>query len=250
MYGKQTTGRKKFGISMMAAALLLGAALAAAQEPSPDDVLAGWLGKEFTVESSTLNDSRADRRQAHLRLRLRGRTSCASARAMPTTQSEPWRMDFATPCGVTMTFTRGTRYCTVDDVKTGNAEVLASCHRLRTHDVAMRPSKVKGAVELNDMIAFLVQGDDGKHVHVDPRRLAGARDRRRCDIIVIKTLRPLASACATTLRNVAAVRRGNNVRGVVCARGGAESLRSRRSMDGDGGTRARRGDRLSRFAGR
>ena len=33
-------------------------------------------------------------------------------------------MDFATPCGVTMSFTRGTRYCTVDDVKTGNAEVL------------------------------------------------------------------------------------------------------------------------------
>ncbi len=56
MYGKQTTDRKKFGISMMAAALLLGAALAAAQEPAPDDVLAGWLGKEFTVQSSTLKD--------------------------------------------------------------------------------------------------------------------------------------------------------------------------------------------------
>ena len=56
MYGKQTSDRKKFGISMMAAALLLGAALAAAQEPSPDDVLAGWLGKEFTVQSSTLKE--------------------------------------------------------------------------------------------------------------------------------------------------------------------------------------------------
>ncbi len=61
-----------------------------------------------------------------------------------------------------MLFTRGTRYCTLEDVKTGNAEVLSSCHRLRTRDVAMRPSRVKGAVELNDMIAFLVQGENGK----------------------------------------------------------------------------------------
>ena len=88
-------------------------------------------------------------------------------------------MDFATPCGVTLLFTRGTRYCTLDDVKTGNAEVLSSCHRLRTRDVAMRPSKVKGAVELNDMIAFLVQGERRQASHVDPRGLAGACDRRR-----------------------------------------------------------------------
>jgi len=61
-----------------------------------------------------------------------------------------------------MTFTRGTRFCTFEDVKAGNAEVLASCHRLRTRDVAMRPSKVKGAAELNDMIAFLVPQENGK----------------------------------------------------------------------------------------
>jgi hypothetical protein len=79
-------------------------------------------------------------------------------------QRYPWRMDFATSCGVTMLFTRGTRYCTLDDIKTGNAEVLSSCHRLRTHDVAMRPSRVKGAIELNDMIAFLVQGENDKRL--------------------------------------------------------------------------------------
>src|SRR5436190_14369196 len=150
MYGKKTTDTKKFGISLMAGALLLGAALAAAQEASPDDVLAGWLGREFTVESSTLNDHvpkggkltfvfDADANVVHVCTRNSG------------AQSEPWHMDFATPCGVTMSFTRGTRYCTFDDVKTGNAEVLASCHRLRTRDVAMRPSKAKGAAELNDM---------------------------------------------------------------------------------------------------
>ena len=126
-----------------------------------------------------------------------------------------------------MTFTRGTRYCTADDVKTGDAEMLASCHRLRTHDVAMRPSKAKGAVELNDLVAILVQGDDGKQsmtILVDsPARVTGDDG-----VIVIGTgarsLRSLASACSTTLHNVVAVRRGNNVRGVVCARGGAESL--------------------------
>jgi hypothetical protein len=161
MYGKQTTDGKKFGISLMAAALLLGAALAAAQEVSPDDVLKGWLGREFTVESSTLKDHvpkggkltfvfDSDENVVHVCTRN------------SSEQVEPWHMDFATPCGVTMSFTRGTRYCTFDDVKTGNAEVLASCHRLRTRDVAMRPSKAKGAVELNDMIAFLVQLENGK----------------------------------------------------------------------------------------
>ncbi len=76
-----------------------------------------------------------------------------------------------------MSFTRGTRYCTFDDVKTGNAEVLASCHRLRTRDVAMRPSKAKGAVELSDMVAFLVQRENGKQamsILVDsPARVTG-----------------------------------------------------------------------------
>ena len=125
MYGKQTTdGRNKFGMSMMAAALLLGTALAAAQEAD-----------ENVVHVCTRNSSNQD---------------------------APWRMDFATPCGVTMSFTRGTRYCTLDDVKTGNAEVLASCHRLRTHDIAIGPSKTKGAVERHDMVAFLVELDNGK----------------------------------------------------------------------------------------
>jgi len=62
-----------------------------------------------------------------------------------------------------MAFTRGTRFCTFEDVKSGNAEVLSACHRLRSRDVAMRPAAVKGTIELNDMIAFLVIGTDGKH---------------------------------------------------------------------------------------
>ena len=146
---------------MMAAALLLGTTLAAAQEASPDDALTAWLGKEFTVNSSTLNDHMPtggkltfifDSEENVVRICTRNTNR----------QQTPWRMDFATPCGVTLLFTRGTRYCTLEDVKTGNAEVLSSCHRLRTRDVAMRPSRVKGAVELNDMIAFLVQAANGR----------------------------------------------------------------------------------------
>jgi hypothetical protein len=162
MYGKFKIG-KKLGISMVTATLLLGSTLAAAQEAAPDSALSRWLGKEYTVESSTLNDHMPtggkltfvfDPEENVVRICTRNASK----------QRSPWHMDFATPCGVTMLFTRGTRYCTLDDVKTGNAEVLSSCHRLRSRDVAMRPSKVKGTVELNDMIAFLVQGDTGKPV--------------------------------------------------------------------------------------
>ena len=163
MYGKLTIGGRKLGISVMAAMLGFGAALAVAQERVPDDALAGWLGKEFTVESSTLNDHVPtggkltfvfDSEDNVVRICTRNSSK----------QRTPWRMDFSNPCGVTLVFTRGDRYCTLDDVKAGDAEVLSSCHRLRSHDVAMRPSKVKGAVELNDMIAFLVKGEDDKPI--------------------------------------------------------------------------------------
>jgi len=161
MYGKMTGVRKKSGFSMMAAALVFGAGMAVAQEAVPDKVLADWLGTEFTVQSSSVGDRMplggkltfvfdANKNVVHLCTRNADE------------QNEPWKMDFAKPCGVTMTFTAGTRYCSADDIKTGDAEMLASCHRLRTHDVAMRPSEEKGAVELNDMVAFLVKGKDGK----------------------------------------------------------------------------------------
>lgn len=161
MYGKLTVGGRKLGVWMTAAMLGFGAAMAAAQERNVDGALDAWLGKEFTVESSTLNDHMPmggkltfvfDSEDNVVRVCTRNSSK----------QRSVWNMDFATPCGVTMLFTRGTRYCTFDDVKAGNAEVLSSCHRLRSRDIAMRPAKVKGTVELNDMIAFLVQGDGGK----------------------------------------------------------------------------------------
>jgi len=163
MSRKVTIDGRKLGISLLTAALVLGAAASLAGDATADESLSGWLGREFTIETSTLNDHipvggkmtfvfDADDNV----VRVCTRTSAA--------QKGPWRMDFAIPCNVTLTFTRGARYCTVEDVKAGNAEVLSACHRLRSHDIAMRPAKVKGAVELNDMIAFLVEGESGKHV--------------------------------------------------------------------------------------
>jgi hypothetical protein len=161
MYGKLTIGGRKLWVSVTATIFAFGAALAAAQDRSADDALAGWLGKEFTVTSSSTNEHMPlggkltfvfDSEDNVVRVCTRNANS----------QRSQWRMDFATPCGVAMLFTRGTRYCTLDDVKAGNAEVLSTCHRLRSRDIAMHPSKVKGAVELNDMIAFLVEGDGGK----------------------------------------------------------------------------------------
>jgi hypothetical protein len=163
MYGKLTIGGRKLGILIAAAFLGFGATVATAQEAAPDSALAGWLGKEFTVASSTLNDHMPvggkltfvfDAEDNVVRICTRNTARQRSA----------WNMDLATPCGVTMLFTRGTRYCTIDDVKAGNAEVLSSCHRLRSRDIAMRPPRVKGTVELNDMIAFLVKSDGGKPV--------------------------------------------------------------------------------------
>jgi hypothetical protein len=163
MYGKLTIGGKKLGIAMVAATLMLGAALVAAQEKAaPDAALAGWLGKEFTVDTSTLNDHIPKGGKLTFVFDAEANVVRICTRNADKQQT-PWHMDFTSPCGVTLVFTRGTRYCTLDDVKTGNAEVLASCHRLRSRDIAMHPAKSKGTVELNDMVAFLVE-ENGKPV--------------------------------------------------------------------------------------
>jgi len=166
MFSKLTTGIKGFGMRGLAAALLFaGAPLASAQETQPS-VLKDWLGQEFTVQSSTLDDHMPTGGKFTFIFDTDDNVVRVCTRSV-NGQRGPWKMDFANPCGVTMTFTLGTRFCTLEDVKTGNAEVLSSCHRLRSHDVAMRPAKIKGTVELNDMIAFLVNGTDGhKYVSI------------------------------------------------------------------------------------
>jgi hypothetical protein len=145
--------------SALLVASLFGAAVAVAG--SVDDALAGWLGREITIESSSL----ADQIPVGGKLTFIYDSSDDVVRVCTrqvTTQRRPWRSDLAVPCGVTLTFTKGTRYCTQADVKAGNGEVLSSCHRLRSREVALQPSTASGQ-EISDMIVFLVQGSNGKH---------------------------------------------------------------------------------------
>ena len=147
--------------AFLAAALLLGSATAAAADPDP--AIASLLGKEITIESASGNNlmpvggklSFTFDPEANL-VRICTRDSA--------TQKSPWLMDLAPGCNVALTLTRGDRFCTIEDVKAGNAEVLATCHRLRSKDVALRPAKAKtkGAVELHNMIVFPVVAGPGK----------------------------------------------------------------------------------------
>jgi hypothetical protein len=150
---------EKRGFAVLAA-LLLGATLAYAGK-GVDDVLAGWLGTELTIESSTLTDQIPVGGKLTFIYDSVDNVVRVCTRQVAT-QRKPWRSDLAVPCSVTLTFTRGTRYCTFADVNTGNGETLSTCHRLRSHEVALQPATAKG-VELNDMIVFLVQAENGKH---------------------------------------------------------------------------------------
>jgi hypothetical protein len=145
---------------MLSAASLLAVNAALAQEKQPDENLSAWLGQEFTVNASSRNEYMPDRGKLTFTYDA-GKDAVHVCARNADDQEGSWKMDLSKPCGVTMAFTRGTKYCTAEDVKAGNAEVLATCHRLRSRDVALRPSQTKGAVELNDMVAFLLQETDG-----------------------------------------------------------------------------------------
>jgi len=129
----------------------------------PDPAVAPWLGKEITITSSTLGDHVPP--GAKLTFVYDGEDDVVRVctRSVPTKRAV-WKMDLAIPCQVALNVVRGERYCSDDDVKTGDAEVLSTCHRLRSHDVALHAASAKGAVELHDVIVFLLKpGADGKH---------------------------------------------------------------------------------------
>jgi hypothetical protein len=177
MYKFLVSRGRSIWMALVSALLLGSAGLVLADDVVPDNALNGWLGREFTVASSTINDHIPVGGKMTFIFDAQDNIVRICTRT-GSTQRGAWRMDFAVPCNVTLTFTRGTRYCSVEDVKAGNAEVLSACHRLRTRDVAMRPADAKGAVELNDMIGFLVQAEGGKHsiaILVDsPSRVTGS----------------------------------------------------------------------------
>jgi len=143
------------GMAAFAAALLLGAVAARAAEP--DASIAPWIGKEITIESSSASDLMPIGGKLTFIFDSEDNTVRVCTR-QSASQRGSWRMDMVPGCNVALVVTRGVRYCTIEDVKAGNAEVLSACHRLRSHDVALRPSKIKGSLELHDVIVFPVEG--------------------------------------------------------------------------------------------
>ena len=153
---RQGVGSRSIAIG---AALLVVATLAVAAD-GVDDALAGWLGREFTIETSNISESIPVGGKLTFVYDSDEEVVRVCTRTGPV-QRDAWRSDFATPCSVTLVFTRGQRYCTIEDVKTGNAEILSACHRLRSREVSMKPKTERGAVELQDMLVFLVEGEPG-----------------------------------------------------------------------------------------
>lgn len=159
MLSKTTARSRPTLFAAFSVALLLGGFTAFAAEPDP--ALSGWLGREITITSSTFNDHVPV--GGKLTFVLDNEDSIVRICTRNVTGRSQWRMDMAPGCNVALTFTKGTRYCTAEDVRAGDAEVLSACHRLRSRDVAMHPAVQKGALELHDVIIFLVEGASGKH---------------------------------------------------------------------------------------
>jgi hypothetical protein len=159
MFSKLSWGARKRAIAV-GAALLSGATLVGAAN-AIDTALAGWIGREIVINSSTIGDDFPVGGRLTFIYDSSDQVVRVCTRQSPT-QRKPWRSDLAVPCGVTLTFTRGLRYCTVEEVKAGDGEVLSACHRMRSKEIALQPETAQG-VELHDLIVFLVQGQSGKH---------------------------------------------------------------------------------------
>lgn len=142
-----------------------------------DTTYAPWLGREITIVSSPINDQIPVGGKLTFIYDSDDEVVRICTRTAPG-QRGPWRMDLAGGCNVALNFTRGTRFCTLEDVKAGDGEVLSSCHRLRTREVALKPSATTDVVELKDMIVFLLPAQRGNRhsiaILVDsPSRVTG-----------------------------------------------------------------------------
>jgi hypothetical protein len=151
--------RKSGGRLAVAAGLVLCAGLAVAE--GLDSAFSSFLGREITISSSSFNDQIPVGGKMTFIYDSGDDVVRICTRTAPG-QRGPWRMDLAGGCNVALNFTRGQRYCTLEEVKAGDGEVLSQCHRLRSREVALKPSTTKGAVELKDMIVFLLSAEKGK----------------------------------------------------------------------------------------
>jgi hypothetical protein len=140
---------------LAAVALLLTGLAPAAFAGEADSVTAGWLGNEIRIVESEQDDHVPLGGKVTLVYDSTDDVYRACAR-QTTTQRNKWRGDWASPCAVALQLTKGTRYCTLVDVKTGNAETLSTCHRLRSRDVVMHPTADSQGDELHDLVVFLL----------------------------------------------------------------------------------------------
>jgi hypothetical protein len=113
--------------------------------------------KEITITSSPINDQIPEGGKLTFIYDSDDDVVRVCTRTAPG-QRGPWRMDMAGGCNVALNFTRGQRFCTLEDVKAGDGEVLSQCHRLRSREVALQQSATTNSIELKDMIVFLVPG--------------------------------------------------------------------------------------------
>jgi hypothetical protein len=151
---------KQIGVAGFAAAALLFALQRAAVGAGADPVVTAWIGTEFTITSSALEDHVPPQARITLVFDAREGVYRACTRPGPD-QAAGWREDWARPCAVTFQLIKSQRYCTLEEVSAGDGETLSSCHRLRSRDVAMHPGATPGSVELHDTIIFPLQAATG-----------------------------------------------------------------------------------------
>lgn len=158
---KTTLNNGKAGRALAASAgLALCAAMAFADDI--DSAFSQWLGREITIDTATTSDQMPAGGKMTLVYDGKDDVVRLCTRTAPD-QKQPWQLDLAAGCNVALTFTEGQRYCTVEDVKAGDGEVLSSCHRLRSRDVALRSSDAKDGVEHGDVIVFLLSPERGEN---------------------------------------------------------------------------------------
>ncbi|MEZ5474953.1 MAG: hypothetical protein R3E72_08120 [Steroidobacteraceae bacterium] len=143
-------------VTCSAAILALGAASTTALAKDADSVMSPYIGYEITIDESEQEGHVPTGGKLTLIYDSEDDVYRACTRSS-SKQKSPWQEDWRTPCGVALNLVKGNRYCSMSDVKAGNAEVLSTCHRLRSRDVAMHPSTVKGGLELHDVMVFLLQ---------------------------------------------------------------------------------------------
>jgi hypothetical protein len=143
------------------AAVMLTTAGTSAYAADADPVAVPWLGNEIVITASEQNDHVPQGGRLTLIYDASDGVYRLCTRPVAT-QRAAWRGDWQIPCAVTLNFTKGARYCTRTEVSAGNAEVLATCHRLRSREVVMHPSATANGGELHDMIVFLIEPSASK----------------------------------------------------------------------------------------